>query len=222
MNTKKADKHLPSSLISLFDLHKHNQDNQEKLLGGPFESSKQLYIFKHGFKVAMHVQAHWKQIIRISTAEGIKDILTNFMLIDENNLKGTRLKRSPEEATAAKNIYIVLWKSFACPIKTAMQIYANNNKIDGPALLCHLLRQYTGTAESVIRTYQLNLNNLTDKIEELGFDVDKFCNYTAKTLKTLHDAGGEIRAYKVVVSAKDKTLNFTNLTTITRTKYMSH
>eukprot|EP00957_Ditylum_brightwellii_P131793 10050307-Ditylum_brightwellii.AAC.1 len=64
-------------------------------------------------------------------------------------------------------------------------MYANNNKIDGPALLYHLLRKYNGTAESIIRTYQLNLNNLTDKLEVLRFDVDKFCNFAAKTLKTL-------------------------------------
>eukprot|EP00957_Ditylum_brightwellii_P190014 14465998-Ditylum_brightwellii.AAC.1 len=72
----------------------------------------------------------------------------------------------------------------------AMQIYANNNKIDGPALLYHLLRQYTGTAKSGIRTYQLNLNNLPEKLGELQFDVNKFCNYAAKTLKTLCNAGG--------------------------------
>eukprot|EP00957_Ditylum_brightwellii_P160654 12230538-Ditylum_brightwellii.AAC.1 len=85
-------------------------------------------------------------------------------------------------------MYITLLKSFTRPIKTAMQTYADSNEIDGPALLYHLLRQYTGTAESIIRTYQLNLNNLTDKLEVFGYDVDKFCNYTAKTLKTLCDA----------------------------------
>eukprot|EP00957_Ditylum_brightwellii_P149787 11407218-Ditylum_brightwellii.AAC.1 len=62
-------------------------------------------------------------------------------------------------------MYIVLWKSFTHPIKTVMQMYADNNEIDGPVLLYHLLRQYTGIADSVIRTYQLNLNNLTDKLE---------------------------------------------------------
>eukprot|EP00957_Ditylum_brightwellii_P139440 10627110-Ditylum_brightwellii.AAC.1 len=122
----------------------------------------------------MHGQAHWKQIFQISITESIKDILTNFMLIDENDLKGARLKHSPEEATAAKNMYTALWKSFACPIKTVMQTYPDNNEIDGPAFLYHLLRQCTKTAESVIRTYQLNLNNLTDKLEALGFDFDKF------------------------------------------------
>eukprot|EP00957_Ditylum_brightwellii_P135068 10298027-Ditylum_brightwellii.AAC.1 len=103
MNTKKAAKHLPSSSTSLFELHKRNQDDQEKLPGGPFESSKQLQVFKHDFKVDMHGKAHLKQILQMSTTEGIKDILTNFMLIDEDNLKGARLKCSPEEATAAKN-----------------------------------------------------------------------------------------------------------------------
>eukprot|EP00957_Ditylum_brightwellii_P126346 9631807-Ditylum_brightwellii.AAC.2 len=63
LNTKKAAKHLPSPSISLFDLHKHNQDNQEKLLGSLFESSKQLQVFKHNFKIAMHRQAHWKQTL---------------------------------------------------------------------------------------------------------------------------------------------------------------
>eukprot|EP00957_Ditylum_brightwellii_P169078 12869010-Ditylum_brightwellii.AAC.1 len=101
----------------------------------------------------------------------------------------------------------MLLKSFAHPIKTAMQTYTNNNKIDSPALLYHLLRQYTGTAESVIRTYQLNLNNLTDKLEVLGFDVNKFCNYTADTLKTLHGAGGDntqssLELYKAFMSSK--------------------
>eukprot|EP00957_Ditylum_brightwellii_P099153 7552073-Ditylum_brightwellii.AAC.1 len=125
-----------------------------------------------------------------------------------------------------------------------MQTYANNNKINGPALLYHLLRKYTGTAESVIRIYQLNLNNPTHNLEELEFDISKFCDYTTKTLKTLCDAGGndtqaslklyealtslkvdafisEIRAYKATVSAKNKTLDFTKLMTIACAKYTS-
>eukprot|EP00957_Ditylum_brightwellii_P045977 3487764-Ditylum_brightwellii.AAC.1 len=39
VNTKKAAKHSLSSSILLFDFHKHNQDDQEKLPGSPFESS---------------------------------------------------------------------------------------------------------------------------------------------------------------------------------------
>eukprot|EP00957_Ditylum_brightwellii_P024790 1873427-Ditylum_brightwellii.AAC.1 len=189
VNTRKTSKHLPSSLISLFELHKHNKNDQEKLPGGPFESSKQLQVFKRDFKEAMYEQVHWKQIIQISTTEDDKDILTIFMLIDENKLKGDRLKHSPEEATAAKNMYIALWKSFTCPIKMVMQTY------------------YTGTAESVIRTYQLNLNNLTDNLEVLKFDVDKFCNCATKTLKTICDAGGNdtqtsLKHYKALMSLK--------------------
>eukprot|EP00957_Ditylum_brightwellii_P000023 1405-Ditylum_brightwellii.AAC.1 len=86
-------------------------------------------------------------------------------------------------------------------------MYADNNKIDGPALLYRLLRQCTGTAESVIRTYQLNLNNLTDKLKRLGYNVNKFCNYAAKTLKTLCDAGGDDtqtspKLYEALTSSK--------------------
>eukprot|EP00957_Ditylum_brightwellii_P009582 722593-Ditylum_brightwellii.AAC.1 len=104
-------------------------------------------------------------------------------------------------------MYIALWKSFACPIRTAIQTYANNNEIDGPALLYHLLKQYTGTAESVIRTYQLNLNNLTKKLEMLGYDVNKFCDYAVKTLKTLCDAGenntqASLKLYEALTSSK--------------------
>eukprot|EP00957_Ditylum_brightwellii_P149036 11347729-Ditylum_brightwellii.AAC.1 len=66
-----------------------------------------------------------------------------------------------------------------------MQTYADNNKIDGLAFLYHLLGQHTGIAESVIRTYQLHLNNLADKLEMLRYNVNKFCNYAVKTLKTL-------------------------------------
>eukprot|EP00957_Ditylum_brightwellii_P028012 2115232-Ditylum_brightwellii.AAC.1 len=68
------------------------------------------------------------------------------MLIDEADLKEAQRKRSQEESTAAKNMYIALWKSFVRPIKTVMQTIANNNDTDGPALLYHLLRHYTGTA----------------------------------------------------------------------------
>eukprot|EP00957_Ditylum_brightwellii_P144450 11003394-Ditylum_brightwellii.AAC.1 len=78
----------------------------------------------------------------------------------------------------------------------------------------------------------------------LRYDTDKFCNYTTKTLKTLSNAGGngtqvplklyealtslkvgafnsKIRAYKTEAFAKDKTLDFTKLTTIARAEYTS-
>eukprot|EP00957_Ditylum_brightwellii_P108651 8287205-Ditylum_brightwellii.AAC.1 len=173
----------------------------------------------------MPEQAHWKQILQINTIEGIKDMLANFVLIDEDDLKGARLKCSPDEVTAAKNMYIALWKSFVCPIKTVMQTYANNNKIDGPALLYHFLRQYTGTAESIIRTYQLNLNNLTDKLEALGYNANNtqasLKLYKALTSSIVDAFNSEIRAYKAAVSLKDKTLDFTKLTTIACAKYTS-
>eukprot|EP00957_Ditylum_brightwellii_P079170 6021241-Ditylum_brightwellii.AAC.1 len=68
------------------------------------------------------------------------------MLIDEEDLKEAHTKCSPEESTAVKNMYITLWKSFACPIKTAMQTFANDNETGSPALLYHLLCHYTSTA----------------------------------------------------------------------------
>eukprot|EP00957_Ditylum_brightwellii_P128154 9774809-Ditylum_brightwellii.AAC.1 len=99
VNTKKAAKNSPSPLITLFELHKYNQDNQEKLPGSLFESSKQLQVFKHDFKVAVYGQVHWRQILQINTAKDTKDILTNFLLIDEQDLKRARLKHSPDKAT---------------------------------------------------------------------------------------------------------------------------
>eukprot|EP00957_Ditylum_brightwellii_P145236 11061683-Ditylum_brightwellii.AAC.1 len=109
-------------------------DDQEKLPGGLFESSKQLQIFKHDFKIAMHGGLHWKKILHIMTKFGVKFILTNFMLIDEADLKEARRKCSQEESPAAKNMYIALWKSFERPIKTTMQTIADDNNTDGPAL----------------------------------------------------------------------------------------
>eukprot|EP00957_Ditylum_brightwellii_P116046 8853297-Ditylum_brightwellii.AAC.1 len=50
----------------------------------------------------MHGQVHWKQILQNNTTESTKDILNDFMLIDENDLKGAKLKCSPNKATAAK------------------------------------------------------------------------------------------------------------------------
>eukprot|EP00957_Ditylum_brightwellii_P089385 6806176-Ditylum_brightwellii.AAC.1 len=146
------------------------------------------------------------------TKSGVKFILTNFMLIDEADLKEAHTKRSLKESTAAKNMYIVLWKSFVCPIKTAMQTIANENESDSPVLLYHLLHQYTGTAELVIRTYQLSLNNLLEKLLEMKFNVDKFCNYSAETLKTLHDVGGDdiqasFKLYEALVLSKVDAFN---------------
>eukprot|EP00957_Ditylum_brightwellii_P003512 266019-Ditylum_brightwellii.AAC.1 len=86
-------------------------------------------------------------------------------------------------------MYISLWKPLACPIKSAMQMHANSHNTDDPALLYHLLWQYTGTADSIIRNQKIYLNNLSNKLGDLKFDVDKFCNYTAEMLKTLRDAG---------------------------------
>eukprot|EP00957_Ditylum_brightwellii_P138731 10575098-Ditylum_brightwellii.AAC.1 len=115
----------------------------------------------------MHGRSHWRQVFYIVTAKGIKDILTNFMLIDEANLIQARLKRTPEEKAVTKNMCITLCKLFVRPIKTAMQMYADDNETDGPAPLYHLLCQYTSMVESVIRTYQLSLNNLPEKLAEM-------------------------------------------------------
>eukprot|EP00957_Ditylum_brightwellii_P109020 8316462-Ditylum_brightwellii.AAC.1 len=69
-----------------------------------------------------------------------------------------------------------------------MQMHANSHNTDSPALLCHLLWQYTGTADGIICDQQLCLNNLSNKLGDLKFDVDKFCNYAAEMLKMLHNA----------------------------------
>eukprot|EP00957_Ditylum_brightwellii_P092200 7019323-Ditylum_brightwellii.AAC.1 len=179
-----------SQSVSFYELYKRKMDDCKKLPGGLFESSKQLQLFKHNFKIAMYGQANCHKILHISTYKGVKNILTNFMLLGDENLNRARAKRSPEEATATKNMYIVLWKLFVHQIKTTMQTITDDNKEDGPALLCHLLCQYMGTAELVIRTYQTPLNNLLEKLKELDFDIDAFCDYASEMLKTLKDAGG--------------------------------
>eukprot|EP00957_Ditylum_brightwellii_P062963 4778565-Ditylum_brightwellii.AAC.1 len=98
-----ASQSIASASITSFEAYKRHMDDQEKLSGGLFESSKQLQIFKHNFKIAMHGQSYWKQILHIVTKSSVKFILTNFMIIDEANLNKAQKKRSPEESTAAKN-----------------------------------------------------------------------------------------------------------------------
>eukprot|EP00957_Ditylum_brightwellii_P164156 12498802-Ditylum_brightwellii.AAC.1 len=112
------------------------------------------------------------------------------MLIEENYLKGACIKLTPNKKVAALNMFVALQKSFVRHVKTTMQTIADKNKCDGPALLYHLLRHYTSTAESVIRASQDLLNTLPDKLDKLSFDIAKFCNYATKTLKTLTDTGG--------------------------------
>eukprot|EP00957_Ditylum_brightwellii_P192901 14687545-Ditylum_brightwellii.AAC.1 len=68
-----------SSSKSSYKSYKRNMDNQDKLSSGLFESAKQIQIFKHNFKVAMHGRSNWCQILKINTSKGVKDILTNFM-----------------------------------------------------------------------------------------------------------------------------------------------
>eukprot|EP00957_Ditylum_brightwellii_P207319 15352447-Ditylum_brightwellii.AAC.1 len=106
VNSKKAafntSQNISSASSTSFKVYKRHMDDQKKLPGGLFESSKQLQIFKNNFKTAMHGQSHWKQILHIMTKSGIKFILTDFMLIDEADLKGAHTKRSPEESTATK------------------------------------------------------------------------------------------------------------------------
>eukprot|EP00957_Ditylum_brightwellii_P139907 10661215-Ditylum_brightwellii.AAC.1 len=232
--TTKSDLSLQSTMTGKrndYKQHKRNLDNQEKLPGGLFESTKQLQIFKHDFKVATHSRASWKSITTIPTPSGNKDLLTNFMQITEGDIKLSKANRNSDQNRAATNMYILLLKSLARPVKTAMQVHANSHNTDVPALLHHLLRQYTGTAESVICDQQLCLNNLSNKLPDLKFGVDKFCNYATETLKTLRNTGGddkqaalklyealvttkndsfnsEIRAYKAAVAAKDQNLSF--------------
>ena len=99
-------------------------------------------------------------------------------------------------------------------------------------------------AELVIRTYQLSPNNLPEKLSKMKFNVNKFCDNSAETLKPLCDACGddsqaslklyealvsskvdafnsEIRAYKAAIAAKDKPLDFTKLLTIACAEYTS-
>eukprot|EP00957_Ditylum_brightwellii_P150494 11459897-Ditylum_brightwellii.AAC.1 len=109
-------------------------------------------------------------------------------------------------------MYILLWKSLVCPVKTTMQVHANSHDTDGPALLYHLLRQYTGTAESVICDQKLCLNNLSNKLMDLKFEVNKFCNYATETLKTLCNAGGDdkqaaLKLYEALVATKNDSFN---------------
>eukprot|EP00957_Ditylum_brightwellii_P044147 3349615-Ditylum_brightwellii.AAC.1 len=59
-----------SSSRSLYETHKRNMGNQEKLPSGLFESTKQTQIFKHNFKVTMHGRSHWCQILKINTVKG--------------------------------------------------------------------------------------------------------------------------------------------------------
>eukprot|EP00957_Ditylum_brightwellii_P047418 3601864-Ditylum_brightwellii.AAC.2 len=98
---------------SSYKTYKRNMDNQDKIPSGLFESAKQIQIFKHNFKVGMHERSNWHQIIKINTSKGVKDILTNFMLIEEDDLKGACIKRTPKKKFAALNMFVAIWKSFA-------------------------------------------------------------------------------------------------------------
>eukprot|EP00957_Ditylum_brightwellii_P082509 6272735-Ditylum_brightwellii.AAC.2 len=164
------------------------------------------------------------------------------MLIEEDNLKGACIKRTPKEKVAVLNMFVALWKSFAQHVKMTMQTVADEHKCNGPALLYHLLRHYTGTVESIIRTSQDLMNTLPNKLDELGFNIAKFCNYATKTLKTLMDTGNtdkqaplklyevlvtthndsfnsEIQAYKAAIATKSKTLEFSKLATMAKAEY---
>eukprot|EP00957_Ditylum_brightwellii_P162689 12388868-Ditylum_brightwellii.AAC.1 len=88
------------------------------------------------------------------------------MQITEDEIKLSTANCNSDQNRAAMNMYILLWKSLACPVKTTMQVHADSDDTDSSALLYHLLQQYTGTAESAIRDQQLRLNNLSNKLPD--------------------------------------------------------
>eukprot|EP00957_Ditylum_brightwellii_P171694 13070945-Ditylum_brightwellii.AAC.1 len=61
------------------------------------------------------------------------------MQVTEDDLKLSTSGCNQEQDQAATNMYISLWKSRACLIKTVMQIHANRHDTDSPALLYHFL-----------------------------------------------------------------------------------
>eukprot|EP00957_Ditylum_brightwellii_P100096 7628160-Ditylum_brightwellii.AAC.1 len=75
VNNKKAAFNTSQSVSSTsstsFKAYKRHMYDQEKFPRGLFESSKQLQIFKHNFKITMHGQSHWKQILHIVTKSGV-------------------------------------------------------------------------------------------------------------------------------------------------------
>eukprot|EP00957_Ditylum_brightwellii_P039166 2962204-Ditylum_brightwellii.AAC.1 len=184
-------------------------------------------MFKHDFKVAMHRKSNWRQILKINTSKGVKDVLINFMLIEEDNLKGACIKCTPKEKVTALNMFIALWKSFAQHVKMTLQTVTDEHK-------CNV--------QSIIRTSQDLLNTLPNKLNELGFDIAKFCGYTTKTIKTLRSSGGtdkqaplklyetlvtshndsfhlEIQVYKAAIADKSKALELLKLATMAKAEY---
>eukprot|EP00957_Ditylum_brightwellii_P147484 11230930-Ditylum_brightwellii.AAC.1 len=96
------------SLKSLYKIYEKNMDNQNKIPVRLFESAKQIQIFKHNLKVVMHRKYKWHQILKINTAKGVKDILTNFILMEEHSLKGAHIKLTPNEKVVMLNIFVTL------------------------------------------------------------------------------------------------------------------
>eukprot|EP00957_Ditylum_brightwellii_P014113 1063992-Ditylum_brightwellii.AAC.2 len=111
-NKRTSSTSISHQSVESYELYKHNMNDHKKLPDSLFESSKQLQLFKHDFKIAMYGQANWHEILHTSTDKGVNNILTNFMLLEDEYLKRVRSKRSSVKATAAKNICIALWKSF--------------------------------------------------------------------------------------------------------------
>eukprot|EP00957_Ditylum_brightwellii_P049591 3761610-Ditylum_brightwellii.AAC.1 len=52
-------KSVSNQYVSSYNLYKRNMDDYKKLSGGLFESSKQLQLFKHDFKIVIYGQAKW-------------------------------------------------------------------------------------------------------------------------------------------------------------------
>eukprot|EP00957_Ditylum_brightwellii_P114010 8693065-Ditylum_brightwellii.AAC.1 len=80
-----------------YEQHKRDLGDQEKLQGSLLESVKQLQIFKHDFKIAARSRASWKSLTTIPMANGMKDLLTDFMQITEDNLKTSKSNRNQEQ-----------------------------------------------------------------------------------------------------------------------------
>eukprot|EP00957_Ditylum_brightwellii_P097722 7442197-Ditylum_brightwellii.AAC.1 len=66
----------------------------------------------------------------IPTPSGNKDLLTDFMQITDDDIKLSKANRNSDQNKPATNMYILLWKSLARPVKTVMQVHADSHDTD--------------------------------------------------------------------------------------------
>ena len=166
-------------------------------------------MFREDLRTDSLASRKWLCLLFVQNAKGDKvNILDNYMRLSAVDTKDSCRTRPPSLAVLAMNLCIALCQSLGSSAKAKMLSTKNSIGTDKPTLLWKLLKTYQGTTAQVIQSAMKRLDKLQDTLKGFKFNIDKFCDYSLKTLTRLMDTGGDdSQAFEKIYEALKSTPN---------------